>query len=81
MRRPHANPLIADAVDQLKRETDDDEPRAMTREELLAWQREQHEAKRCAAHAAVDATFDDVWRKCEAQVEALWRELDGQRPS
>ncbi len=77
---PLDNPLTSRAVAQLEHEADD-EPRPMTREELLAWQRELHEAKRREAHADLDATFDEVWRRCEAQVEALWRELDGQRPS
>ena len=79
---PLDNPLTSRAVARIEHEHDDDAgPRSMTREELLAWQREQHEAKRREAHADLDATFDEVWRRCEAQVEALWRELDGRRPN
>lgn len=78
---PHANPLIADAVDQLKRETDDDEPRQMTRPELLEVQRQQHEAQRAKAHAEIDRLFDETWARSVAQVEAVFREIAGQKAS
>ena len=81
MRHPHANPLIADAVDQLKRETDDDEPRQMTRPELLEVQRQQHEAQRAKAHAEIDRLFDETWARSVAQVEAVFREIAGQKAS
>ncbi len=78
---PHANPLVADAVDRLEHEPDDDQPRQVTFEELQEEHRQEHERQRRAAHADLDRVFDEVWLKSCAQMEGIFRELDGQRPS
>lgn len=78
---PHANPLVADDVDRLEHESDDDQPQPTTREELLEQQRQQHEAQRARAHAEIDRLFDETWARSVAQVEAVFREIAGQLPS
>ena len=76
---PHANPLVARAVDELEDEADEDQPRQVTFEQMQEEHRLEHEAKRAAAHAEIDRLFDEVWARSTAQLEAVFRELDGQR--
>ena len=79
---PLDNPLTSRAVARIEHEDDDDdEPRQMTRPELLEVQRQRHEAQRAKAHAEIDRLFDETWARSVAQVEAVFREIAGQKAS
>lgn len=78
---PVANPEFSAALDLLEDEPDEGEPERATLAQLQEEHRQEHEAKRRAAHAEIDRTFDEVWARATAQMEAIFRELDGQRPS